>query len=68
MPTVVQQNTSLSLTVNGNEVNCQLTNVTFNPGGTGAPDVMLTACPDGAIASVGSYSPGTLTATTARPA
>ena len=49
MPTQVTQNTSLSLTLDGTEVNCQLKNVDFTPPGYGAPTVMLTACPDGQV-------------------
>lgn len=65
MPTVQQTNSSVSLTIDGVEYNCQFTTVSWTPGGSGAPDVMLTACPDGVVASPGSYSPAVLSGTVA---
>ena len=65
MPTVSQPNSSVSITIGGTEYNCQFTTITWNPGGSSAPDVMLTACPDGVLASAGSYNPAVLSGTVA---
>ena len=60
MPTNVTTNTSLSLTLDGTEVNCQLKNVEFTVPAAGSPSIMLTACPDGQVLEPGSYSTGSL--------
>ena len=60
MPTNVTTNTSLSLTLDGTEVNCQIKNVEFTVPAKGSPTIMLTACPDGQVLEPGSYSPGSL--------
>lgn len=60
MPTSVTTNTSLSLTLNGTEVNCQLKNVSFSVPSVGSPSIMLTACPDGQVVEPGTFSPGSL--------
>lgn len=60
MPTNVTQMTSLSLTLDGTEVNCQLKSVSFSVPSVGSPSIMLTACPDGQVVEPGSFSPGTL--------
>ena len=60
MPVNVTQMTSLSLLLDGTEVNCQLKNVSFSVPSVGSPSIMLTACPDGQVVEPGSFSPGTL--------
>jgi len=62
MPVVSQQNSSLQLTLDGEQVNCQLTSVGFTRPARSAPTVMLTACPDGQVSEPGAWSAGTLTA------
>jgi len=61
MPTQQTTNTSLSLLLDGTEVNCQLKNVAFTVPAMSSPQIMLTACPDGQVTEPGSYSTGSLT-------
>ena len=58
MPTTSTINTSLSLTLDGQEVNCQLKSVEFTPPAAGASSVMLTACPDGQVTGPAPTAPG----------
>ena len=62
MPTQTTTNTSLSLTLDGTEVNCQLKSVGFTLPAQGSPSIMLTACPDGQVQEPGSFNTGSLTA------
>ena len=60
MPVNVTHMSSLSLLLDGQEVNCQLKNVSFSVPSVGSPSIVLTACPDGQVVEPGSFSPGSL--------
>ena len=58
-----QSNNSLSLTLEGTQVNCQVIDLKFKPPLSGEAKLTRTACPDGIVAEPGEPQPGQLTGT-----
>jgi len=63
MPTNTTENVSLSLTLDGTEVNCQVIDLSVTLPGQSTGDTVEVACPDGAVVEVGELEDGSLTGT-----